>query len=714
MAWEKYNVNFTPKGYKTNISADLLPSVTQAIWLTKGSQNVLIDEDGSVSSRKGTTLVGQAGVIGNTMWAHTWVTSTNLDRPLRTVFDKLQVLYEDRWEDVKSWFGNNVSFCGDSWWDRDQIMDRFIWVNWTTKVYSWQGGITRVESKVSSNSLKKENGGTPTGKSILLTAGQQFVWGYQINESNPTAYNSLQWKSGAGDFWEAGFREGDTFTSTITGITGTFTVASINNQTNEIIITGDFGGAGTSTTAWQGVTGTANAYGPLAKTFAQERFPSSGTMGFTMMWVDYTYTGWFNTDTLTGITPALPATIPPGTLIMSTVLSGTPTGGDYTTGAKPHVLVIAKNQAYMADKNKNWVWIANQDNFLNCGYSVPVRTNGEWGSARLDKNVNSLVVNDQDDSVRASCGNDSWYPIKLISITEATVPWEEIKVDIPTRGVGIAANNQSAICNTKQGIMYLSQDPAFDYLQNIEQNNAVVSTVGSDIELDLQSYDLTNAKTIFWRNTVWLLIPQESKLYGYDMRRKLWQPPQTVAANALSVINNQLIIHSSVRSESYAMFVGTNDNGNPIAQRIVPSYTNFNTRERYKTLDGYFVEAKVSSEADRIEFTAKLGYKGSKGTITSLFGSADGQPFIDEPVYVWGFGQSPIGQTPNGSLYTSDEEVQFRKVRRIFPFQKNWVEFFEMQVEFFCDQLNAQFKILAHGDNMELSGSRNSSLIKIN
>lgn len=59
MAGNKYALNFTPKGYKTDISADLLPSVTSGQWLTNGTQNVIIDEDGSITSRKGTTLLGQ-------------------------------------------------------------------------------------------------------------------------------------------------------------------------------------------------------------------------------------------------------------------------------------------------------------------------------------------------------------------------------------------------------------------------------------------------------------------------------------------------------------------------------------------------------------------------------------------------------------------------------------------------------------------------------
>ena len=68
---------------------------------------------------------------------------------------------------------------------------------------------------------------------------------------------------------------------------------------------------------------------------------------------------------------------------------------------------------------------------------------------------------------------------------------------------------------------------------------------------------------------------------------------------------------------------------------------------------------------------------------------------------------------PVGSLYIDEESVQFNKVRRIFPFSKNNNEFFEMQVQFSCDKLDSQFKIIAHGDNMQLSSSQNSILIKV-
>ena len=798
MSWEKYNINLTPKGYNTNLSPDVLNSVSSGQWLTQGTKNVLIDEDGSISTRWGTVLLGETGGSWGTQWSDTWSTNTNTDRPMRTVFDRLQVYYESMWYDVKTGFWNNNKFCGGSWWDRNQSMDRYVFVNKTANMYSWQGGIARVTSRVSATSLKKTNGGTPTSKTISIASWNLVSWGYPLNADNPTLRNSIVWTLGFWNFWDAGFRQGDSITLTFTGIAGAYTVASVDPTNNEILVTVDLGSVGSSSTIGENITGTVNAYWPLAKTFAQERFGTpqllgtatvtiaspgvvtyalhwlvagdtvyfettgalptgltastqyyvistgltvntfqlaltsgwaaintsggqsgfhslfkTSQMNFIMLGVSYTYTGGYNTDTLTGIVPNLPATIAADTIMMSDVMIHSPRGGDYSTGATPSILTVSVNQIWLWDTDRNWVWFSNQADFTNFTYTVPVRTNGEGGSARLDKNIVALVPNNQDNSMRVCAGRDSWYPISLVSVTSNGVPWEEVRVWTPVRGSWVGANNQFAVCNTKQGVMYLSQEPTFDYLQNVEQNNQVITPVGDDVSWDFVTFDTTDAKTIYWQKHVWLLFPAEGKLYGYDMLRKLWQPPQIIAGSSMSIIDEQLIIHSSVRQESYIMFSGTNDNWKPISFVVRPQYINGGTRERFKTLDGYYAEVKATDGTDSIKFSAFLGYRGSKGTVETIFWSGDGTPYVEKPDVTGGFGQSSIWQMPVGSLYIDEESVQFNKVRRIFPFSKNNNEFFEMQVQFSCDKLDSQFKIIAHGDNMQLSFSQNSILIKV-
>lgn len=793
---DKYHLNYTPLWYNSKISADVLPSVTAWSWLTPGSQNVFIGEDGSIESRKWSALIGQTWDNGGVFWSDTWTTNTNAERPMRTLFDTLQVLYNDVWYDVAAWFGNNIYFCWASWWDRLQNMDRYIFVNWTTKIYAWQGAIATVASRVSATSLKKTNWGTPTGKEILITAGSSFTWGYPTVIQNDVSLNAIRGVDVTKNFWDEWFRAGDTISITITAIAWTYTVASVDSVNNELLLTTAFPSASTSSTVGQWVVATVNAYGPLAKTFAQDRFSTPNFMGtvtvsnatpavvtysahglvagdiiqftttgwlpspltantnyyvisagltandfeisltsggaaintttagsgvhtlykstdmkFVMLGVTYTYSDGYNTDTLTGITPNLPGTIAADTPMFSSITETTPSGGDYATGSTPDILTVAKNQAYIAQSTRNWVWLANQDDFGDYSYTVPVRINGEGWSARLDKNIQAIWPN-QDDTVQVSGYPDLWYPISLVSVTSNGVPGEEVRVGTPRKGSWVGANNQFSVCNTNNGIVYLSTEPAVDFLQNVYTLNQTTLALSDPIENDLQVYNLDGAKMIYWRKYIWILLPNESLLLSYDTNRRFWQPPQVIAGNSLSIINGWLSVHSSNKNETYKMFVGTNDNDLAFVQRAVLSYFNGGIRYEYKYLDWYFVEAKVTPATDAINWTCKTGYKGSVGTFTDTFGSNDWAPYVDIPQNPSGFGGSPFGWRSFGSFFTSDDEANYRKVRRIFGMVKNASEFFEMQVYFECAKKDAQFKIIAHGENMELSGSNNSILIK--
>lgn len=128
----------------------------------------------------------------------------------------------------------------------------------------------------------------------------------------------------------------------------------------------------------------------------------STNMKFMLSGIEYTYADGYNTDTLTGITPNLPVSITANTPMFSTVVEETPSGGDYASGSTPDILTVSKNQAYIAQSTRNWVWIADQDDFTDYTYTVPVRINGEGGSARLDKNISAIWPN-QDDTVQVSC-----------------------------------------------------------------------------------------------------------------------------------------------------------------------------------------------------------------------------------------------------------------------------------------------------------------------
>ncbi len=200
---EKFHIQLMPQGYQSKIADDIAGNLLSNSYLAPGTQNVLIGDDGCVQSRKGYELLGQAGGYGSVVWSDTWRTWTNQERAMRTIFDTFQVYYNGQWRDVKSWFGNNTNFCGNSWFDKTESMSKYIFVNGTTKIYSWQGGIAEVASRVSGSSLKKTNGATPTLKQILIPAGWASIsWGYPTVAQNEVTINAIKWQDVPHNFWD--------------------------------------------------------------------------------------------------------------------------------------------------------------------------------------------------------------------------------------------------------------------------------------------------------------------------------------------------------------------------------------------------------------------------------------------------------------------------------------------------------------------------------
>ena len=69
-------------------------SFLEYFGLVRGSYNVLISDEGKTVTRKGMTLVGQAGSAGQGVKSSDrWETNTGRVIDLRSVYDKLQVLY---------------------------------------------------------------------------------------------------------------------------------------------------------------------------------------------------------------------------------------------------------------------------------------------------------------------------------------------------------------------------------------------------------------------------------------------------------------------------------------------------------------------------------------------------------------------------------------------------------------------------------------------
>ncbi len=202
----------------------------------------------------------------------------------------------------------------------------------------------------------------------------------------------------------------------------------------------------------------------------------------------------------------------------------------------------------------------------------------------------------------------------------------------------------------------------------------------------------------------------------YDTQREFWQPPQVAALSCTSIINNRLVGHSSVDSNSFNLFDGLSDNGKPIAYQAVYGYRNGGEKADYKTSDKYYVELRMNQATTAVVAAVDLGYDGAVSSPSVTMSVNDGPPYVDPPTSFGGIGTGSFGSQPIGGFYSTynDDPVlgTLSKVRRIIPLPTLGSEFFEMRFRVSCDAAGAHFQVLAHGDNMIESESVLSNLIK--
>jgi hypothetical protein len=132
-----------PQGYRTKPDE----TNTTARVLIDGSKNTIVNDAERVEIRKGYELDGDAATENSAIKsAFNWLTSTGVERPMRSWKDRLEFRYIDdngdvQYQKLKDEF-TGVDFSFASWWDATEVLDLLLMVNGTDKIWSWSGGVT--------------------------------------------------------------------------------------------------------------------------------------------------------------------------------------------------------------------------------------------------------------------------------------------------------------------------------------------------------------------------------------------------------------------------------------------------------------------------------------------------------------------------------------------------------------------------------------------
>lgn len=694
------------KGFKGYVSKPEITDLSSE-FLVRGSKNVLVDYAKRVISRKGFLRFGPPNTGGGGIKSsYEWDTSTGKQFSIRVHDGKMEFLqtsiqgvfglwssgvypwllpnpwtynnlYTYNYNLLRSGFAtSNIEFA--TIWDNTEKIDVLLMVDGSTNTYKWSGGISKVW-KSTATTLTKQ--GVLTSKVTIA-----FVAGNFATQVAATITDADS------NFINAGFASGDTL----------YVTGSINNSRNFTIASV---AAGVLTLVMSDVL-TSEAAGPSITvhngepTWATARFLTTGSRSITYLGVDYPYTGGESTDTLTGLVNFPTVTL--GAVVWQTVVV-LANPGSIPASFKQDLIGVQLNQVILASTKSREVYGSSISDYTNFTLTSP-RAPGDPFKVTMDNYCTCIVPIDNLDqttsSVMFGAGTSEFFQLSYqLSQDNANELVRMIKYKTAS-GSGLIA--RSAIASIKNSTAYISREPAFDTLDNLQKADRLAVPLSDPIKDDFDGYDFTNAHVKYWKRAVYIALPVHGIVLIYDLMRNLWQPPQTMPIGRFAIINDWLYGHSSVTDETYKLFSGTDDNGVFISQRARFAYNNGGRRDRLKNMNQYWTDGYITPNGV-LNMTQNFGFDGVSGKKTmSIIGN---DPTIVNPQSGSTLGDEPLGVNPLGGA-TLDIAGGITGMKRFW--QEDTVkapDYIESYVEYAMDTLGGQMAIVAHGNNQWDAGT---------
>jgi len=439
-------------------------------------------------------------------------------------------------------------------------------------------------------------------------------------------------------------------------------------------------------------------------TWAASNFYTLGNRNVIINGTTYAYAGGEGTTTLTGVTPDVSGEASGSFVVQQMVTnSNVPSA----TAVNDDIGVL-NNQLWIVDERFNEVNVSTDSDYTSFSVSSP-RVAGEGELLVLDSPGRAVIPLDQD--MLTATIDDDWYRSRFEQITVSTTLAETLAVKKLRTGKGKGLKGRNLLTNFGNAIIYMSNDnilEAFERPQDLENINT--QNLSDPVKPDFDAEDFTNGFVFAHKNRVYISSPVNGKMYILEFKEtdqgvvRFWQSPQILPARVFVTVSDDIYIHSSAVPETYRLFDGTDDNDKPFLSRAAFSYRSYGKRELLKTLDEWFTEGFISSNAN-LELILNFELDGDLQQLATTIVGGDSNILFESESSI-ALGDNPLGDEPLGILDTLASANP--KFRHIFPFPPK--DFFEIQVIYEMDTQDGVFEILTNGGNVRLSGRQPSFL----
>ncbi len=440
---------------------------------------------------------------------------------------------------------------------------------------------------------------------------------------------------------------------------------------------------------------------------------------------EYTYTGGEGTTTLTGVTPD-----PSGEAADSVVTQKVVTNSNAPAASRTnHFIHNHENQVIIGSEDDNLTLGSSNTDFTDFTFSSP-RAPGEGFLLTLDSPTRGIVS--LGGFLLVGAGKSVIFKTVFQQIAVGSSLAETVNIERLDVGVNQGFLNQESIVPVGNTIFYLTNEVT---LRTIEDPNNLTGinpkTLSNPIKPDFDGEDWydnsnkPNAFGIWYKNTLYYTAPSSSKVYMLNFVEdadgklfRFWNPPQVlpVAALALIEIDNveQLYGHSNSVPETFLLFDGTsdgqydgmpNEDKLPIECRAIFAYNNYGKRGDLKVFDEYYVEGEIIPSLTDFEMRLRYDFDGTTQELTKFIDGSD-EDILEGQVGINSLGQQSLAVNPLGGLLNPPSNT--RRFRVAFEVARE--DFYELQTEFYTNDVDKFWAVLSHGSNAEISRRRSITI----
>lgn len=388
--------------------------------------------------------------------------------------------------------------------------------------------------------------------------------------------------------------------------------------------------------------------------------------------------------------------------------AGDPSNADFPSDFDFDLIATLKNQVWYGSLVSNLVYVSKTDNYKDTTFSTPARLPSEGALIALD--ASTVGFSPQAGQMYITAGSDQWWISQeldqTIDVSGVATPTQLLYASRLKTAFNQASQSQAFISRFKNSLIYVSDEPIINALGLVENinNDPQVVNLSDPIKFDVDAYDFTGGATFYDNYYIYVTVPVNGVVRMYNVQKNYWEAPQIIPISRFyHVLNSQgqteIYGHSSSTNESYKLFEGYSDNGNPINAVAAFPYVcvQGGSPDMKKSFNSIYTEGYLAANTS-LMVNVNYDFGGFSGTYADIINGADPNVIFNR-VTDGSLGRNTLGSQPVGTVLNLPFTPVVPKFRSIKTMPR--VDFFEYQIVYSTNEDDAQWTLLRFGPSVE-------------